>query len=82
MRYYIPVVPETMANEMLWFVVGLIAGAVLMALIDYMIDRRMKNVRVCTGKCREICDGSTKRDGRGTEKGNENKHHPTLDLYQ
>lgn len=83
-RYYVMDMTQTMVNEMFWFIVGLIAGALFMALIDFMIDRKVRNNgSICTDDCRKHSKRSQERDGRGTEEGNQGQHNNTkLDLHQ
>lgn len=33
---------DAMAQEMIWFAIGLVAGVVFMALVDFVIDRCKK----------------------------------------
>lgn len=42
MRHFGNVYYVLPTQELMWFVVGLIAGAVLMAVIDFVIDRSKK----------------------------------------
>lgn len=42
MNRYAIMSTQMMESEMMWFVVGLVAGIVFMALVDWLIDRRRK----------------------------------------
>lgn len=84
MSYYTPIMYVTTDDEMLWFFIGLVAGIVFMALVDFMIDRKVRrNGRVCSDYCRKDSKRSEERNGGGVETGvQEQHHHPKLDLHQ
>lgn len=48
------------SEEPLWFLIGLIAGAVFMALVDFMIDRSKRNAVIIrrnnSRECGKVCE--------------------------